>query len=104
MLKAETVERDENGFWCHSALASLQEGDRIDKHPDLMDSECAFIDMESNASDELNDRYVDGKAGAEEWTPTPPDGEGWVLLAIYDTEDGPYACFARPNTKAEAAK
>jgi hypothetical protein len=26
-----------------------------------------------------------------------PAGEGWFLAAIYDTEDGPYACYARPK-------
>ena len=32
----------------------------------------------------------------KQWEPQSPDGEGWFLVAIYDTEDGPYACFGRP--------
>ena len=31
-----------------------------------------------------------------EWNPAPPDGEGWMLAAMIDTEDGPDAWFVRP--------
>lgn len=31
------------------------------------------------------------------WTLTPPAGNGWQLVAKYDTEDGPAAMFVRPN-------
>ena len=30
------------------------------------------------------------------WEPTVPEGDGWFLFALYDTEDGPHACFTRP--------
>ena len=30
------------------------------------------------------------------WEPTPPAGDGWRLVAIYDTEAGPLAHFVRP--------
>lgn len=29
------------------------------------------------------------------WQPTPPDGDGWRLVAVYDTEAGPLAYFVR---------
>lgn len=33
------------------------------------------------------------------WTPEAPDGEGWVLVAIFDTEDGPAAWWLRQRPK-----
>lgn len=31
-----------------------------------------------------------------EWNPAPPDGAGWMLVAVIDAEDGPAAWFVRP--------
>ncbi len=29
------------------------------------------------------------------WSPQPPEGEGWFLVSIHDTEDGPCAVWLR---------
>ena len=39
-------------------------------------------------------------ASVADWTPTPPQGEGWQLVARYDTEKGPMSLFARPAPTA----
>ena len=31
----------------------------------------------------------------KEWQPTPPNGEGWFLVSINDTDDGPVAWWAK---------
>jgi hypothetical protein len=52
--------------------------------------------FESDASDEARARYDEGNSpDCSYWTPTPPEGAGWLLAAIYDTEDGPVALYVR---------
>ena len=29
--------------------------------------------------------------------PKAPEGEGWFLLGLWDTEDGPFAWYVRPK-------
>lgn len=107
MFQQETLERDEYGFCFHSALNKSEEED-ITKIPEAEGMEFRFVSFESDASDELQDLYQ-GNAGLESegwqdavlaWNPLPPKGDGWFLLAIYDTDDGPYACFTRPKREA----
>lgn len=45
-----------------------------------------------------------GEYDATTWEPTPPDGAGWRLVAIYDTEDGPCAMFVRPLMTVQACR
>ena len=33
-----------------------------------------------------------------EWSPTP-QGDGWILVGIWDTEDGAQACFVKPQSQ-----
>jgi hypothetical protein len=45
------------------------------------------------------DVFDDDGAYREEmrnWQPEPPAGDAWRLVAVGDTEDGPYATFVRP--------
>lgn len=99
MFQQETLERDRYGFCFNSALNKSEEED-ITKHPDAEGMEFHFVSFESDASADLQEIYlsnVNWPCAVNEWQPTPPKGEGWFLLAIYDTEDGPYACFTRPK-------
>ncbi len=40
--------------------------------------------------------YWDDGRGCSLWEPVAPEGIDWQLVAIYDTDEGPYALFARP--------
>ena len=106
-LKPVDVVRDEYGFWTHPVLDQYLHqvlGDRefmtesehirmvihfnIDLHRDEMEWDC---------TEELADKYWgDGDIDAvKEWLPTPPNGEGWFLVSINDTDDGPVAWWAK---------
>ena len=39
--------------------------------------------------------FEDGDPDLTEWNPAPPPGDGWFILAIGDTEDGPQCYFVR---------
>ncbi len=106
MFQPETVERDEYGWWLHSALRDGEDED-VRKIPVAEDMDFHFVEFYEDAPTELQAAYESGgslhgdeeemKRAVREWQPTAPKGEGWFLLGIWDTEDGPYACFTRPK-------
>lgn len=96
LLAPRAIVRDENGHLTHPDLPACDEGVRYDDLLAVFGIESAFVGMESDAPHDVSERYFDsGDPDCSYWTPTPPDGDGWMLLEIYDTEDGPYALFGR---------
>ena len=98
------VVRDENGLFCHPVTNACNE----DEYADAADwlgqygFECSIVEFESDAPGNVADRYFDTGEGCAEWAPTPPDGDGWYLLAIYDGDDGPGALFIRKAMEVNA--
>jgi hypothetical protein len=105
MFKPEKVERNDQGFWYHSAVLKSEEED-VTKMPEAKGMEFEYVAFEDDASEELRKMYKEGSGlhprdgvrwedAIRAWQPTPPEGERWFLLYIGDTDDGPYACFTR---------
>jgi hypothetical protein len=103
MFQPEKLERDRYGFCFHSALNKSEEED-ITRLPEAEGMEFNFVSFEADASDKLQNLYQSSAdSGSREtwpdavraWQPSRPKGDCWFLLAIYDTDDGPYACFTR---------
>ncbi|WP_226066746.1 hypothetical protein [Dickeya zeae] len=100
-----SVNRDEFGFW---------------QHPDRMETpfdETGATEIEwstyfSERGMEVQHLYMnqffccdcvyDAKDihPALYWNPTPPSGAGWVLMAIFDTEEGPCSEWVRRASRA----
>lgn len=63
---------------------------------DSQNCEYFRVDFEYDAPEELQDRWMDnGLADCTAWEPSRPDGEGWFMLGIWDTEDGPVCWWLR---------
>ncbi|WP_240049383.1 hypothetical protein [Burkholderia thailandensis] len=96
LLAPREIQRDDQGWLTHPALPLCDEDVRVDRLLEAFGIESAFVSMESDVDAESYEQYHEhADADCSAWTPTPPDGDGWVLLEIYDTEDGPYAQYAR---------
>jgi len=96
LLAPREIERDNDGWLTHPAMPVCDEGVRYDELLAAFGIETRFVDMESDVSAEEFDRLVESNDSAfPDWNPSPPEGEGWRLLEIFDTENGPYALFAR---------
>ncbi len=103
LLAPREIVRDADGWLSHPAMPICDEGVRYDKFLSAFGMQAHFCAMDGDAPPDAVERYFNGE-GAEQgncrsWTPTPPEGDGWVLLEIYDTEDGPHAVFARREPK-----
>lgn len=94
--------RGVDGFLHHPDLDLIyqlvgvdDEGEAADKFIKDLGYEAINVWLESD-NDELYERYGDsGEPECAYWTPSVPDGEGWLLVCITDTEDGPVACYVR---------
>lgn len=91
------IKRDENGQFWHRDLPFP--GEESDDDTDL----AAALKQQGFVYDRvLGEDYPDEDGGDEywqwlrEWQPAPPEGSGWLLACIADTEDGPAAWFVRP--------
>ena len=88
---------DDMGFFYHPDIPGEDEGDDVRALCKELGFEVAGVEMESDAP-ELSDAWHEDEdmTAPTRWTPTPPAGDGWILVAKGDTEDGPSAMFVRP--------
>jgi hypothetical protein len=96
--------RDSSGWLFHPAIPVCDEGTRIDKLLEAFGIETSFVTMESDTADFYDRWCEEGLSDCSSWVPTPPTGDGWLLLEIYDTEDGPCALFGRGWYEAEKVR
>lgn len=101
------VKRDNEGMWMHPAFPWDSVAEDSDLRPYIKEwgYECRFNSLDSDAPDEIIERYADSnEPDCSYWTPNTPDGDGWFLGAIYDTEEGPVACWMRPLPQTQPTK
>ncbi|EJN6669546.1 hypothetical protein NQM64_001545 [Escherichia coli] len=106
-MEALVVERSEDGYWTHPEYANLF-GDREAISADEFRSFCkqhgiesSIVEMENDNNQTVIDAYFeDGNQNISGWEPSMPDGEGWFVGSIHDTEDGPICVWFRNVDKA----
>lgn len=99
LLAPRDMTRESNGALYHPAFPVLDEDVSNVLFLAAFGLECDFVDMESDAR-HLFDHDGDGEHNMAAWEPTPPASD-WVLLEIFDTEDGPSAMFVRRQSPPE---
>jgi hypothetical protein len=98
MFEIERLPAPDNmGFFFHPDIPGNDESDDVVALCKQIGFQAAFVSMDSDAPDDVIDAYGNGDIAAcsAAWTPTKPDGDGWLLVAKYDTEDGLVAMFVR---------
>ncbi|MDW9227041.1 hypothetical protein C7S15_1608 [Burkholderia cepacia] len=97
ILTSREIVRDQDGMLSHPAVPYLDEDVNYETFFAAFGIEAAFIHMEDDVDCDTYDRYfASNSPDCSMWTPSSPQGDGWMLLEIYDTEDGPVALYARP--------
>ncbi|MFC4922970.1 hypothetical protein [Delftia deserti] len=100
MLDGRAIERDEMGLGDHPELPLLDEGMMPRSFFAALGLELAH----TSAEDQLDWDVLGAMSDAVNWTdwqPNPPHGDGWKLVSIFDTEDGPVAWWLRELPEAE---
>lgn len=98
------IDRDANGYWSHPYLPLFPEGLTRERQDAWLKSQ----QLEARLVwDERFEEHPDpdfGNADISGFEPTPPEGDGWFLLAIEQSEDGEArAWYARPVDEPAAA-
>ncbi|WP_270422434.1 hypothetical protein [Citrobacter portucalensis] len=92
------VERDQIGRWSHPASALQPDWDDSTPPAEIKGwfrshgLEVKVVDL-VDQDDALFDRCLENFETLKEWEPTPPDGDGWFLFSIFDSEEGVHAEF-----------
>lgn len=93
---------DEEGFFTHPDFNAIfrhdePSQDEVAERLALFGWEVEYVYGDDLLDDSSLDYDVRG------WKPEPPAGDGWRLISVFDTEDGPYALFVRPQLSTAAA-
>ncbi|KUZ35246.1 hypothetical protein [Burkholderia territorii] len=96
VLTPRAIVRDKDGMLSHPAVPYLDEDVNYETFFAAFGIESAFVHMENDVDGDTYDLYFESNSpDCSMWTPSAPAGDGWLLLEIYDTEDGPVALFVR---------
>lgn len=96
-IQEAPVVRDEDGYYYHPETPDIEEGDQETWEAWLIEQqlECQVSLMEDDFPGEHHP-YWDGLADhCNGWEPSKPQGPGWFILAIANTEDGPGCWWLR---------
>lgn len=88
---------DEMGFFFHPDIPGEEESDDVKALCRAMGFQTWIVFMEYDEPD-LYDEWHESEelTAVLRWVPMPPAGDGWIIVAKFDTEDGPCALFVRP--------
>jgi len=109
LLNGVPLERDKYGCGYHPALPNFDEGVNgrtffavfgIELKTSMADNE-----MESDAYEAMTEfGFTEDGPNYNVWNPERPKGEGWHLVAIFDTEDGPACWWLREKSPTKAQR
>ncbi|WP_230942713.1 hypothetical protein [Burkholderia cepacia] len=100
ILTPREILRDQDGMLSHPAVPYLDEDVNYETFFAAFGIESAFVHMENDVDCDTYDQYfASNSANCSFWTPSAPSGDGWLLLEIYDTEDGPVALYVREKKR-----
>lgn len=91
------VERDQFGFWTHPNYPDLADNCSSNEAQETLRRlglELQTVFMESDAPRLYDSARSDQRYS--EWIPTRPEGAGWFVLSIHDTDNGPVCQYVRP--------
>lgn len=104
------VQRDQYGFWTHPAFFEPAGGNEYGLPGEFdewlnknnLESYALALECDANASD-VAEQYAFGALDCDvsSWQPSKPEGDGWFIGSIHDTEDGPYCIWLRTRRNVQ---
>ncbi|WP_053565688.1 hypothetical protein [Burkholderia pseudomallei] len=108
ILTSREIVRDQDGMLSHPAVPYLDEDVNYETFFAAFGIEATFIHMEDDVDGDTYEKYFESNSpDCSFWTPSTPAGDSWLLLEIFDTEDGPVALYVRekkPESMRERLK
>ena len=100
-IHAAPVQRDEDGYWTHPSMPQFEETEAAKGRAWLaatgLETHVAYLEDEELDHPAAARYWGDeGSPDVSDWEPPRPEGHGWFVLSIHDTEDwGPICAWAR---------
>lgn len=97
-IEAMPVERDQYGYWTHPGYAAFCDGREFISLGEFIDwlmehgLEWKVVYRDEDDVDPAVDGY-----DISAWQPEAPDGDGWFVGSIHETEDGAVCIWLRPE-------
>ena len=108
LLDGAPLSRDKYGCGSHPALPIFFEGVKCKDFFEALGIELrlwfAEYEMEAEAYEAMSDGFTEDGENYNAWTPKKPEGDGWCLVAIFDTEEGAACWWLRDAAFAAQAK
>lgn len=101
LLQAAPVRRDSEGYWTHPAHPEFEEGQDAEAaawfKAQQLQTDVAYLESEAEDHPAVVSYWGDaGDSNISAWEPPRPEGAGWFVLSIHDTEDwGPVCVWVR---------
>ncbi len=101
LIQAAPVERDSDGYWTHPAHPEFEEGQDAEAaawfKAQQLQTHIAYLESEAEDHPAVVAYWGDaGDSNISAWEPPRPEGKGWFVLSIHDTEDwGPVCVWVR---------
>jgi hypothetical protein len=98
LIQPAPVERDAEGWWSHPGIPDFDEDHAAYKawlEAQGLDIKYTLLDDEDDEHPVRQSYFDNEDTGVSAWEVAPPRGEGWFVLSIHDTEDGPVWVWAR---------
>lgn len=101
-IKPLEVQRDQYGYWSHPDYLAFRDGREFISTAefDQWMSEHGLQWKVEYRDEDMIDPTVDG-CDISAWQPESPEGEGWFVGSIHDTEDGAVCIWLRAGKDGE---
>lgn len=98
-ISAVEITRDANGMWTHPGFpwGVIGSANTLQETIEAMGYEMTHVLMEEDGRMPLTQLYATtlDVSLCRQWAPSRPLGDGWILVSIHDSEDGPCATWVR---------
>ena len=99
------VQRDNDGWWTHPDMPEVETSEQFNAWQEQQGFQLCIVMLDGDngeGSEEVYKTYFDGAvADCSAWQPSKPDGDGWFIVSIHDTEDGPVCLWVRHPTEEQ---
>lgn len=104
-IQPMAVERSEDGWWTHPDMPVIETSVQFYEWQKQQGFQLCIVMLDGDAGDgteEAYKTYFDAAvADCSAWQPSNPDGDGWFIVSIHDTEDGPACIWIRHPTEEQ---
>lgn len=105
-IKPMEPQRDREGYWTHPDYPEVETSAQFNAWLAVQGFECSTVMLDGDdgiGAEDAGERYAAGDTDILAWQPSKPEGDGWFIASIHDTEDGPVCAWLRIKQQGRPA-